>query len=176
MKKGKKVDVGKVVKGGLAVLGGFAAAGLAKYGSEYLGTSVNGKNSENAPLVKTGAATIVSGGLAYAAKKKKIASDYGLLASGGAFVSAVLSLIDAPMAKPVKDVVGKFLHGEDSLVIDVTPQNAAQVARAIMPAARMNGGNSNPMGGNQIAFAGNQIAFAGGNSNPMGGRGGRMGI
>lgn len=169
MKKGKKMDMGKVVKGGLAVLAGFGAAGLAKYGVAQL-------KMDNTDLLKVGASGVVSGGLAYAAKKKKISSDYGMLASGGAFLSMILSALDLPQAKPVNDAVGKFLHGEDSLVIDVTPQNAERVARAIMPARRMNGGNNNPMGGNQIAFAGNQIAFAGGNNNPMGGRGGRMGI
>ena len=170
MKKKSKMNMEKVVKGGLSAFGGFALAGVAKYGTEYLGLK------SNQELVKAIAAGVVSGGLGYAAKKKSIPADYGLFASGGAFVSAILAAIEIPEAKPVKDAVGKFLHGEESLIIDVTPQNAERVARAIMPARRMNGGNNNPMGGNQIAFAGNQIAFAGGNNNPMGGRGGRMGI
>ncbi len=170
MKKSKKTNASKILKGGLAVIAGYAAAGIAKYGVSQM------MPDENLALYKIGAAGVVSGGLGYASAKKKIPSDYGMLASGGALLSTLIAALDLPQAKPINDAVGKFLHGEDSLIIDVTPQNAERVARAIMPARQMNGGNNNPMGGNQIAFAGNQIAFAGGNSNPMGGRGGRMGI
>jgi hypothetical protein len=170
MKKSKKTNASKILKGGLAVIAGYAAAGIAKYGVSQM------MPGENLALYKIGAAGVVSGGLGYASAKKKIPSDYGMLASGGALLSTLIAALDLPQAKPINDAVGKFLHGEDSLIIDVTPQNAERVARAIMPARQMNGGNNNPMGGNQIAFAGNQIAFAGGNSNPMGGRGGRMGI
>ena len=169
MKKSKKTNASKILKGGLAVIAGYAAAGIAKYGVSQI-------FDENLALYKIGGAGVVSGGLGYASAKKKIPSDYGMLASGGALLSTLIAALDLPQAKPINDAVGKFLHGEDSLIIDVTPQNAERVARAIMPARQMNGGNNNPMGGNQIAFAGNQIAFAGGNSNPMGGRGGRMGI
>jgi len=174
MKKSKKTNASKILKGGLAVIAGYAAAGIAKYGVSQMmpGPTL----SNHLALYKIGAAGVVSGGLGYASAKKKIPSDYGMLASGGALLSTLIAALDLPQAKPINDAVGKFLHGEDSLIIDVTPQNAERVARAIMPARQMNGGNNNPMGGNQIAFAGNQIAFAGGNSNPMGGRGGRMGI
>lgn len=171
MKKSKKTNASKILKGGLAVIAGYAAAGIAKYGVSQMPMS-----EKNLALYKIGAAGVVSGGLGYASAKKKIPSDYGMLASGGALLSTLIAALDLPQAKPINDLVAKFLHGEDSLIIDVTPQNAERVARAIMPARQMNGGNNNPMGGNQIAFAGNQIAFAGGNSNPMGGRGGRMGI